>query len=245
MQTQQHRWTCYRSFHTPTALSFDLDDTLYDNVPVITGAEKGTWAYLQSEVPEWAQYSRDDWWKRRHALVDVYPFLKHDVSRLRRWAIREMALALGLSKRQARQLSRDAFAHFLELRNQVEVAEETHQLLAGLAERYPLAAISNGNVSLEAIGLADYFDVALFAGDGWPMKPVHCLFREAERRLKLAPHQLLHIGDNLHTDVHGANMAGWQSGWLNVHKQPLKLASDIHTLPTIEFEDVAALHRLL
>ncbi|RCU45512.1 MULTISPECIES: HAD-IA family hydrolase [Corallincola] len=239
------QWRCYRSYHAADAISFDLDDTLYDNVPVILAAEQGTWEFLQQQVPQWQQYRREQWLAKRHQLVKHYPFLQHDVSRLRRWAIREMALAVGVNRRDARRLSHDAFEHFLLLRNRVVIADEVHQLLAQLAERYPLVAISNGNVSLEAIGLAEYFDLALFAGEGWPMKPSHCLFREAERRLKLKPRQLLHIGDNLHADVHGAHMAGWQSGWFNLQQTELLYETTTCSLPTFEFSDLAALYRLL
>ena len=86
------------------------------------------------------------------------------------------------------------FAGFLAERSKIEVSDQTHTLLARLAERYPLVVITNGNLDLTRAGLADYFTLVCKAGLGSRMKPAPDMFVEAQRALKLAPGQILHVG---------------------------------------------------
>lgn len=75
------------------------------------------------------------------------------------------------------------FAAFLAERSKIEVSQATHALLARLAERYPLAVITNGNLDLVQAGLADYFTLVCKAGAGARMKPAPDMFVQVQQAL--------------------------------------------------------------
>ena len=58
-------------------------------------------------------------------------------------------MQLGYSLAAAEQAAAEGVATVLEVRNQVEIPEETHQVLAQLQQQLPLVAITNGNVDIE------------------------------------------------------------------------------------------------
>ncbi len=201
----------FRRFQPVQAISFDLDDTLYDNHPIMQRAERALFSYLQRAEPRWRSYQPADWYRNRAILLEAEPELHDDVSLLRQRVMAAMLMALGVDSTTAYALAAETFAHFLKVRSDFEVDPAVRAILAELAQRLPLIAISNGNANLDQIGIGAHFQFALYAGDGTPAKPDPALYRQAEARLALAPAQILHVGDNLHTDVLGARRAGWQS----------------------------------
>ncbi len=86
------------------------------------------------------------------------------------------------------------FAAFLAERSKIEVSESTHQLLARLAERYPLVVITNGNLDLVQAGLDRYFTLVCKAGVGARMKPAPDMFEQTRSALKLPAERILHVG---------------------------------------------------
>lgn len=86
------------------------------------------------------------------------------------------------------------FAAFLAERSKIEVSESTHQLLARLAERYPLVVITNGNLDLAQAGLDCYFTLVCKAGAGARMKPAPDMFEQTRSALKLPAERILHVG---------------------------------------------------
>jgi REG-2-like HAD superfamily hydrolase len=81
-----------------------------------------------------------------------------------------------------------------------------------------LAVVSNWdyrlNRILDELGIALYFDAVLISADEGFEKPSAELFGRACGRLAIAPGQVLHVGDNLVEDVHGALGAGLQAVYL-------------------------------
>ena len=65
--------------------------------------------------------------------------------------------------------------------------------------------------TLENIGLAQYFDFILSSAVIGSAKPDQKIFQEALRRSGVAPHETCHIGDEIRTDIEGANRAGIHS----------------------------------
>ncbi|WP_371374710.1 HAD-IA family hydrolase [Thalassotalea aquiviva] len=228
----------YRRLRPFKAISFDLDDTLYDNQPVIEQAEREFLQYLTVLAPKSKALGPDFWHQHRHQCLADNPDLSHDVSALRIACIELGMTSLGYQDAKAR--ANQAFAHFLSHRNQVQVADSVKSLLARLAKTYPLVAISNGNVSIDKIGLKEYFSHCFFAGNGNLQKPARHMFHQTCEVLAIEPKQLLHIGDCTHADIYGALGAGCQTIWVNnprfaIQKKPLKL------LPSAEFDSVEQL----
>ena len=87
-----------------------------------------------------------------------------------------------------------------------------------LGDRYPIALVTNGDASmqgakLEGVGLADAFDVAVFAGEDAAPKPAAEPFETALDALGVGADRAVHVGNSLDSDVAGARAAGMQSVW--------------------------------
>jgi len=65
--------------------------------------------------------------------------------------------------------------------------------------------------TLERRGLRALFDCVLASLEVGVEKPDAGIFRAAERRLGLAPEELLHVGDHPVDDYEGALRAGWHA----------------------------------
>ena len=197
------------------AISFDLDDTLYDNRPVIERAEQWMVAYMRDTYLQTAMYDRAWWHRLKLRLQQEQPALVDDVSLCRRVLLQQGLMAGGMKKAEAKREAENVFAHFLEVRSQVAVPDITRRVLSALAKKYPLVVITNGNMLVERLGLEGQFQHVLKAGGGFRMKPAPDLFTDMARRLQLPPQQILHVGDDVLTDVAGAIHSGYRSAWLN------------------------------
>lgn len=205
----------FRRLGAVRAISFDLDDTLYDNRPVIARAEQWMVQHMRDRYPETALFDHDAWQRLKWRLQQQDPALRHDVSLCRRQMLRQALSSGGMDAARAEQEAGRVFDRFLEVRSQVTVPALTRQVLTTLAARYPLVVITNGNVLVERLGLDHHFQHILKAGGGFRMKPEPDLFHAMARRLGLPPAQILHVGDDATTDVAGAVHNGYRSAWLN------------------------------
>ncbi|EON87167.1 5-amino-6-(5-phospho-D-ribitylamino)uracil phosphatase YigB [Plesiomonas shigelloides] len=235
----------FRPLRPIAALSFDLDDTLYDNEPVMHACEQDAAAALGRRYPQLAHLSSADWAARRHLRAQREPALQHDMTALRGATIAAELVAHGMAESEAERGAQQGMAEFIRLRNRIRVPQETLQVLAALAERWPLVAISNGNADPALIGLAPYFQFCLRAGPDGRAKPYPDMFQLAAQRLDIRPESLLHVGDHLQTDVQGAIHAGAQACWLNDHQRQLRSDDHSRTLPTLEIRRLASLCELL
>ncbi|MFQ2091222.1 HAD-IA family hydrolase [Aeromonas taiwanensis] len=228
----------YRRWQPVAAITFDLDDTLYDNGPAIARAEQWMLGHLRSEYLATAMLDKPRWLALKRQLLLSRPELRDDVSLARLHGIREALVQGGMAPSQAALEAETVFAGFLAERSKIEVSDETHALLARLAARYPLAVITNGNLDLVQAGLADYFTLVCKAGAGARMKPAPDMFMQVQAALGLAPGRILHVGDHPETDVLGARLHGFRAAWLNERGQSWQSLS---LLPDVE---LGALHEL-
>lgn len=84
----------------------------------------------------------------------------------------------------------------------------------------PIAAVSNASgrhqrAKIVALGLAEYFDTVLIAGEVGCAKPDRVIFHTACLGLGVSPSDTVHVGDRLHADAIGARDAGMRGVWLN------------------------------
>lgn len=207
------------------ALSFDLDDTLWDNRGVVPAAEQALCDWLAARVPGWAEHYPPEGLHRLYpeaAAAD--PRCAYDMTALRLWCLDAALRRLGADP----ALARPAFDHFHELRHRIPLDPALPALLAGLAARWPLVAVTNGNVQLERLGLDRYFRAQVSPAEAGAAKPDARPFLLACRTLGLPPANVLHIGDDLRYDVEGALGAGLMAAWFNPGHLPRPQAPAMH-----------------
>lgn len=234
----------HRRLRPFSVISFDLDDTLYDNGPVLYKAEQALAGYLSQQWPACADLTVDQWRQIRLDQAQQNPQLMMNMTRLREASLRQGLSNRGLSSQALTQAVADAMAYFLEVRNDIQVPAENLAMLQRCAEKYPLIAITNGNADIQRIGLQDYFVGAWTPGEKLRGKPTADMFQAAQRQLNFQPHQLLHIGDHPVSDIQGAAAFGAQSVWLNESGQPLPPAA-LTWLPTLTVSSLQQLDALL
>ncbi len=140
-----------------------------------------------------------------------FPQHEHDMGLLRRLTIERALRDSGDDP----TLASAAYAIFFRERNRVDFYPDATDGLQRLAARVPVAALTNGNADLAAIGIASLFRFQLGAREFGSAKPDPGLFQEACRRLGMAPHEVLHVGDHPHMDIAGAARAGLRSCWID------------------------------
>jgi FMN hydrolase / 5-amino-6-(5-phospho-D-ribitylamino)uracil phosphatase len=196
----------------PRALSLDLDDTLWPIWPVIERAEAALHAFLLERCPRTAEkYPTPAMRALRDRIAIDYPQHAHDFSLQRRLSLEHALRDSGDDIAHAP----DAFDAFYLARNAIEFYPDALDALERLAARFPLAALTNGNADLSRIGIADRFVVFQSPRIAGHAKPDAPIFEATCAELGVAPHELLHVGDDPWLDVDGAARAGIRTCWIN------------------------------
>ena len=189
-------------------VSFDLDHTLIDFEPLALSALQAKADYLRDKAgfettPAALQASRD-----RFAATPEgqhLPFL----------AQRRAGLAALLGPKLAHHVE-PAMARFAKVRfGPAPLMPGAEQILALLARRYTLAALSNGNTDPGDTPLAPHFARVFLEGATPWKKPDPRVFRALCAALEVSPRETVHVGDNLAADVAGARAAGITPVWFN------------------------------
>ncbi len=196
----------------PKALSLDLDDTLWPIWPVIERAEAALAAFLEDRCPRTAQkYPLLEMRALRQRIAEDNPHLAHDFTAQRKLSLTHALRSAGDDEAH----SEAAFTAFYAARNQIEFFPDAMAALDRMAARLPIAALTNGNADLASIGIADRFTVFVAAREAGHAKPDAPIFHATCAQLRLAPHQVLHVGDDPVLDIAGAARAGLRTCWIN------------------------------
>ncbi|TWT16067.1 HAD family hydrolase [Planomicrobium sp. CPCC 101079] len=139
-------------------------------------------------------------------------------------------------------------AYFTEARKSSPfVYEETYRVLDRLKPDYQLLLLTNGSPQLQKTKLeitpeiAPYFDHIVISGAFGKGKPSPEIFHYALSKFDLAAEEVLMVGDNLLTDITGAEQAGIRSVWINrEQKAPHKTI-----IPTYEIRHLEELFPIL
>jgi putative hydrolase of the HAD superfamily len=208
------------------AMTLDLDDTLWPIWPTIQRAEQALNAWLCTHAPMSAALFANPVARQalRGHVLNTHPELAHDLSAVRREAIR---LALFRANEDP-LVAEPAFEVFFAERHKVDLYEDALPALEWLAQRYPLVSLSNGNADVERVGLSGFFTASLSAATFGVGKPSEDIFHAAAQAAGVLPAQVLHVGDDAHLDVLGALGAGMQAIWVNRHAQTWVLAQQPH-----------------
>ncbi|MFN3571074.1 MAG: HAD family hydrolase [Polaromonas sp.] len=195
------------------AITLDLDDTLWPVWPAIERAEAALDAWLGRHAPMTAAMFANPTARHdiREQILRTRPELKHNLSAIRREAIR---LALYRSKENP-LLADDAFEVFFAARHEVTLFDDALLALEFLSSRYPVVALSNGNADVARVGLGKYFRAAISAQQFGVGKPDPRIFHAAAGAVDVPAHNVLHVGDDATLDVLGALNAGMQTAWVN------------------------------
>lgn len=200
---------------------------------------------MRSYHPSLSQFDASELNRLRQTLLESEPEIYHDVTEWRRRALELGMINAGLSAALAKTGAEEAMANFAHWRSLVDVPQETHDTLAQLAEKWPLVAITNGNARPELFGLSDYFRFVLRAGPDGRSKPFADMYHLAAERLALPLGQILHVGDDLTTDVAGSIRCGMQACWIKPQGADLMRTADSRLLPHIEISRLASLTSLI
>ncbi|WP_413298825.1 HAD family hydrolase [Bacillus sp. 1P10SD] len=133
-----------------------------------------------------------------------------------------------------------------ERRNLPFVYDETFKILDGLKGNYQLLLLTNGSPDLQNTKLAitpelvPYFDHIVISGDFGRGKPDPSIFEHALSRMSLKKDEVIMVGDNLMTDILGANRAGIKTVWINRHEKQRN-----EVIPTFEIKHLEELYPVL
>jgi putative hydrolase of the HAD superfamily len=137
--------------------------------------------------------------------------------------------------------------HFPQERRKAPfVYEETFEVLDKLKNDYQLILITNGSPDLQNTKLSltpeliPYFDHIVISGDFGKGKPDSSIFEHALSRLSLQKEEVMMVGDNLMTDILGANRTGIKSVWINRHQKERN-----EVIPTYEIQHLEELFTIL
>lgn len=194
------------------AITLDLDDTLWPVWPAILRAEAALQQWLEQHCPRTAErFPVERMRALRAQVAEQNPQLAHDFCTQRMLSLQQALRDSGDDHGQAEA----AYEAFFAVRNQVELYADSLVGLRRLGTGRPLAALTNGNACIGRIGLSEHFAFSLGAREHGAAKPAPSIFHAACTRLGLAPHEVLHVGDDPHMDVLGARRAGLHAVWIN------------------------------
>ena len=126
------------------------------------------------------------------------------------------------------------------------VYEETFSVLEALKADYQLIMLTNGSPDLQNTKLTitpelrPYFDHIIISGDFGRGKPDPSIFEHVLETAGVKASEAVMVGDNLMTDILGANRTGITSVWINREGQK---ATEVE--PTYEINHLEELHDVI
>ena len=139
---------------TIRAITFDLDDTLWPFAPIGERIETALHAWFIEHSPRTAErFPISEMRHLRERVFAQFPEHAHDLGLLRRLTIERALKESGDDP----ALASAAYAIFFRERNRVDFYPDAMDCLRRIAARLPVAALTNGNADLAAIGIAGLF----------------------------------------------------------------------------------------
>ena len=218
------------------ALTLDLDDTLWPVRPALERADQAVDAWLQQHHPDVARAWPVAAMRELRARVAAERLdLAHDFTSQRQLTLQHAFDASGMVEAPIDTLWEIYFA----ARNQVDLYPDSLPALERIAAHWPLTSLTNGNADLARVGIKRHFVHHVCARDHGVAKPDPGIFLAAVRWLGIAPHDVLHVGDDPAMDVCGARDAGLRSAWINRERRPWP--TDMGPPPELDLPDLTAL----
>ena len=197
-------------------------------------------------------YCRDIGISTREALWGTFSGDDSSLAQLREWMPTYRLLSwigalseLGIDDRV---LAAELVEFFAADRSRRHVVfAESEQVLHDLKKNFRLALLTNGapdiqGTKIDGSNLASFFETIIISGDHGFGKPDPRIFQLALKRLKVAAHEAVMIGDSLNRDIAGARAAGLRTIWINRYNRTL---SDSHPIPDLELTNLRDLPTIL
>lgn len=179
---------------------------------MIRRAEARLWQWLEENYPRISsRFSAADVLEIRTSVMEEYADQQHDFRYLRKKVLERLAQESGYST----DLVEPAFEVFDNARNEVELYPDVLANLESLTANFRILALTNGNASLQKIGIDHLFHDSIAATDVGAAKPAREIFDVAIERSGYTAIEILHVGDHPQTDIDGAREAGMQTAWMN------------------------------
>jgi HAD superfamily hydrolase (TIGR01509 family) len=193
-------------------VSFDLDGTLWEFMPMMEGAIAAAIEALERRAPDLAGRLTVAALHEHRRLVELEA--EGTLEELRRLSLRRALAELGRDDPELADWMADellaARAAVVQLHPDVEPA--VGRLLA---DGHLVGAITNGNFPFDRLALAAHFAFVVHAEQVGCLKPSPEPFARAVELVGGDPTRWVHVGDDPAIDVAGAQAFGMRAVWLN------------------------------
>ena len=196
-------------------ITFDLDDTLWDNMPTITKAEFETRKWIEDQVGkvEWGDFN--DFIKIREELIKNDPSVQWDISKLRKEIFRIKLLHIEPESYRNR-IVENAFDLFMLKRHEIELFDDVEVVIKDLSKKFTLGVLTNGNADIYKCDIGKYFHLSISSLEAKNSEPHRAHFDEAIKQVNdVIFENMLHIGDHQIHDILGAFNLGIDTLWFN------------------------------
>lgn len=227
-------------FDKVTVIAFDLDDTLWPCMPTIHRAEETLYGWLERHFPRITEgHGPEELVALRREFSLREPRYGIDMTAMRRDFLQHIG---ELHEYDGELVSRRGFEVFFHARQQVEFYQDVLPSLRRLKRKFRLGAISNGNASVDHVGLGHLIEHAVSASDVQAAKPDPQIYAQLAQYFEAAPEQILYVGDHPVYDVVGATDAGYHAVWIN--REQMQWPGHLPA-PSHEISDLRQLEALL
>ena len=198
-------------------ITFDLDDTLWDNYPTIIKAERETRKWIEREVGkiEWGDFN--DFLSLRDQLIKDDKSIAWDISKLRKEIFRKK-LSHVTSEKYRDNIVDKAFEIFISKRHDVKFFDGVKNAIRDLSKKYILGVLTNGNANIYKFDIGECFEFSISSLEAKDSKPNRAHFDMALTKVKdITFDSMLHIGDHQINDMYAANKLGIDCLWFNIN----------------------------
>ena len=196
-------------------ITFDLDDTLWDNMPIITRAEIDTRKYIEERVGKIEWGDLNDFLNLREELIKEDPSIAWDISKLRKEIFRKKLVYVKPQSLRDK-IVEEAFTIFINKRHEIQLFDGVENALSELSNKYILGVLTNGNADVYRFDFGKYFKFSISSLEAKNSKPNRAHFDKALEEVEnIAFDEIIHIGDHQINDILFASKLGIESLWFN------------------------------
>lgn len=200
-----------------TAIVFDVDDTLYDQMAPFKKAYDENFSSLSIDLTELyrarQKYSDAAFYYSQRGLMT------QQAMQIYRMQAAFASLGIEISDKAAWQFQID----YEQAQQEITLLPNMLQALDYCqAQAIPIGIITNGPAShqqrkIDQLGLERWIprEKQIISGAVGLKKPDKAIFDLAKKQMELSTKNLYYVGDSFENDVIGAKKAGWQTIWIN------------------------------